>query len=404
LTQPTATQQPTAGPRIISVGGSQGGVGTSFVAANLAVAMAQAGKRVVLADLDLGGASLHLLLGLTLAKPGISTLLDPAGQVQEALTKTRIANLKLLAGSDDVAGKGALTHAERLHIERALRGLDADVVILDVGAGVGAFDFLQMGSQRIVVATPQVTSIHEAYSFLKSAVLRTVRHHVEEVLDLALLDPPTPKNEGEKIAEVLDRIREIDTALAEKISGVLNRFGAYLFGNQVHDPSQVGVFQAVSKMTLDHLAISVPILGWLRTSPRVADSINNQSPLLSGGGNSEEARVFRSVADALLLEPGAPRHEHELLPELGSSAPAARGASAPDKAAPLVPSLPPQEPAAVMPPESVAVPAPERVTPRVYVRPPRRGRPKSETHLTDEGNQRRRKLNLPGMPPGRAQK
>jgi len=48
---------------IIPVAGGKGGVGKSFVTANLAVALAQAGKSVIAVDADLGNSNLHTLLG-----------------------------------------------------------------------------------------------------------------------------------------------------------------------------------------------------------------------------------------------------------------------------------------------------------------------------------------------------
>ena len=74
------TKPSTAGTRIISVGGGKGGVGKSLVSTNLAVTIAQAGHEVVLCDLDLGAANLHLMLGLTHPRPGITTLLSGDGE------------------------------------------------------------------------------------------------------------------------------------------------------------------------------------------------------------------------------------------------------------------------------------------------------------------------------------
>ena len=50
--------------RILPIASGKGGVGRSLIAANLSIAMAHAGKRVVLAELDLGGSNLNVMLGL----------------------------------------------------------------------------------------------------------------------------------------------------------------------------------------------------------------------------------------------------------------------------------------------------------------------------------------------------
>src|SRR5574342_354126 len=52
-------------PRIWAVGGGKGGVGKSVVAASLAAAIAGTGRRCAVIDVDLGGANLHTLLGVS---------------------------------------------------------------------------------------------------------------------------------------------------------------------------------------------------------------------------------------------------------------------------------------------------------------------------------------------------
>ena len=49
---------------IVSIGSGKGGVGKSVIAANLSMLLAKQGKRVVLADLDVGGADAHILFGM----------------------------------------------------------------------------------------------------------------------------------------------------------------------------------------------------------------------------------------------------------------------------------------------------------------------------------------------------
>src|SRR5262249_51914964 len=104
--------RPRSVARIISIGGGKGGVGKSIVAANLSAVIARAGKRVVLADLDLGAANQHLLLGIDQPKGGIDALLGKGSNddVTGALSDTPIPNLKLLAGSGASVGAANISH------------------------------------------------------------------------------------------------------------------------------------------------------------------------------------------------------------------------------------------------------------------------------------------------------
>ena len=81
--------------QIIPVAGGKGGVGKSLIAANLAIALAQAGKKTYLIDMDLGASNLHLILGEYGAKKGIGTFLSKASKFDEIITKTQYENLFL---------------------------------------------------------------------------------------------------------------------------------------------------------------------------------------------------------------------------------------------------------------------------------------------------------------------
>ena len=187
---------------------------------------------------------------------------------------------------------------------KKIRALGADVVIVDVGAGVSfnVLDFFELGSQRLLVVTPQVTSIQTAYSFLKGAVLRTLRHHAEKN-DGARAAGAGPHQQGEREGQPpAGAPAEEHPAFAEAVFKVLSRFGAQIVGNQVFEQNQTGIFHAVSRMINDFLGISVPILGYVGISRRIRESINQRRPMLLGNQIDENTKVFREMAEALLLE------------------------------------------------------------------------------------------------------
>jgi flagellar biosynthesis protein FlhG len=298
----TIAAQPAARSRVITVGGGKGGVGKSLIALNLAAALAQDGHRVVIADMDLGAANQHLLLGILNPGPGLQALLDKSvTEAKDCLVDTPVPNLRLLPGTSGVLGAANVAYAQKVMLLRKLRALEADIVIVDVGAGVGynALDFFDLGLRKLIVTSPQVTALHDAYAFLKSAILRLLRHSVEEDIDAALLEPATSSTATEKVVQILARLRQIRPDLADRVFGQIEHFGACMIGNQVVNDAHAGVFAAVAHTMQDYLGVKVPVLGWLRSSPAIHDSVNSRRPLALDP-RSRDAVAFRTLARALL--------------------------------------------------------------------------------------------------------
>jgi flagellar biosynthesis protein FlhG len=313
--------------RIITVGGGKGGVGKSIISSNLAIAMAQNGHRVVLVDCDLGAANQHVLFGIDKPLPGLQALVDrKIDSLTPAMTPTALTNLHLVAGTGASVGAANISHGEKQRIMKKIRALDADVVVVDVGAGVSfnVLDFFELGSQRLLVVTPQVTSIQTAYSFLKGAVLRTLRHHAEKTSEIDLLEPAIASRENEKVSNLLARLREQHPDFGEAIFQILARFNAQIVGNQVFEENQTGIFHAVSRMISDFLGINVPILGYVGVSRRIRESVNQRRPMLLGGLKDENAKIFRDMAETLLAEDVS---IDDLLIDEEDADPAAGGAS-----------------------------------------------------------------------------
>lgn len=297
---------------IITVGGGKGGVGKSILSLNLAAVLAQDGHRVVIADMDLGAANQHLLLGLPSPAMGLQAMLDKSvGEAKNCLTETQVPNLRLLAGTSGMLGAANITHAQKVLLLRKLRALEADIIVVDVGAGMGynALDFFDLGARKLIVTTPQVTALHDAYAFLKSAVLRLLRHNIEEDIDAALLEPATLSTSTEKVVQILARLRETRPGLADKVFTEIERFGACMVGNQVFKDAHAGVFGAVARTMHDYLGLKVPVLGWLRSSAAIHESVNSRRPLVLDRATKDTA-AFRSLARTLLAT--LPADDHDL--------------------------------------------------------------------------------------------
>jgi flagellar biosynthesis protein FlhG len=253
-------------PRIIAVGSAVAGVGKSVVASNLAVAIAGLGPHVVLVDLDLAAGRQQSLFGLKRSLPGVQAWLDGKIETLESsLTSTGIRNLHLVTG----ASSGAPLPPERRHdLARQLLQLDGDVVIVDLGTGNrdDLLDFFAAGALRVLVAGPERATMEGAYAFLKGAVLRAEARY----------------GDGARAA--------------------LARFRGRLVGNNAHSPEETESFHAFSRLVREHLGIPLPVLGCLRGSDRIAQSVAAQRPLLARRGLDENVRAFHGMAEALLSD------------------------------------------------------------------------------------------------------
>lgn len=156
--------------RMIVVASGKGGVGKTFFSISLAQALARRGRRVLLADADLGLANIDVQLGIQ-PERDLSAVLSGKMTPIEAATPIPDAGFDVLAGR---SGSGALASLSPAALDAFLAALgDArqhwQDVVVDLGAG------LDMAQRRtaaaadllLVVATEEPTSLTDAYAVLK---------------------------------------------------------------------------------------------------------------------------------------------------------------------------------------------------------------------------------------------
>ena len=156
--------------QIIPIASGKGGVGKSLLAANLAVALGQGGKRVVLVDLDLGASNLHLVIG---QRPGIASLgtwFSGKTDFKDIIQPTDYQNVYFIAGGSQIPDLTSLKYNQKIRLIRNLKNINCDYLILDLGAGTHQFilDMFLLSPQGLIVSAPAVTATLNGYLFLKN--------------------------------------------------------------------------------------------------------------------------------------------------------------------------------------------------------------------------------------------
>ncbi|RMF89950.1 MAG: septum site-determining protein MinD [Nitrospinota bacterium] len=150
--------------RAIVITSGKGGVGKTTTTANLGVALAQSGKRVVVVDADIGLRNLDVVMGLE--NRIVYNLVDAIKgrcRLRQALIKDkRIENLFLLPASqtDD---KTAVTPEQMQQVSTELKK-EFDFILFDSPAGIeqGFRNAVAGADEAILVTTPEVSAIRDA--------------------------------------------------------------------------------------------------------------------------------------------------------------------------------------------------------------------------------------------------
>jgi flagellar biosynthesis protein FlhG len=171
--------------KVMAVTSGKGGVGKTFVSANLAAALAKLGLRVLVLDADLGLANLDVVLNLY-PKITLHDVFTGKAKLEEAIIRAPGGFSVLLAGSGMVE-YSRLTPEVRDDFLRIMNGLvpHYDVVLLDTGAGISdvVLFAVSLASEVLVVATPEPTSLTDAYATIKVLVGQQKRQTVRMVVN-----------------------------------------------------------------------------------------------------------------------------------------------------------------------------------------------------------------------------
>ncbi|MDE6874062.1 MAG: MinD/ParA family protein [Lachnospiraceae bacterium] len=244
--------------RVITVTSGKGGVGKSSISVNLAIGLARAGKRVIVMDVDFGLANIEVMLGIR-PEYNLADMMFRGKTLREVITKGP-EGIGFISGGSGIHELTKLTREQIVNLTMRLVELDelADVIIIDTGAGIAdaVLEFVAASTEVLLVATPEPTSITDAYALLKT-LNRKSEFSTENTSIKMIANRVTSENEGRE--------------LFEKINVVVAKF----------------------------LDFHLEYLGNIPQDEQVSKAIIRQKPIILSAPNSEAGKAIHELAEKL---------------------------------------------------------------------------------------------------------
>ena len=292
--------------QIIPVASGKGGVGKSLLSANLAIALGQAGKKVVVIDLDLGASNLHLVIGQPAPKKGIGTYLTGQGDFKSLIMPTDYENVSFIAGDSEIPGLASIKTKKKKDLINQFHTLDADYLILDMGAGthLTILDMFLLSPQGIIVTAPTVTATLNGYLFLKNTVFRMIYNtYKEESPAFKYLD--TLRRDASSmqrlyIPKLLDTLTSLDPETTALFKERMEKFRPRLVLNMIDDPKDADRAIKIRRSCQQYLGLNIEHLGVVYRDTTQDKALSSRLPVIIYKPQSIIAQAIYRIAEKII--------------------------------------------------------------------------------------------------------
>ena len=197
--------------RVISITSGKGGVGKTNITVNLAYLLAKMKKKTLILDADMGLANIDVILGLT-PKYNLYHVLNGEKTMREALIHGP-GGIMILPASSGIQEMSDLSKGQKFTLLDELRTVsgDMDFLLIDTAAGIaGNVMYFNMAADEIiVVASPEPTSLTDAYAIIKVLYQKHAKRYFRLLVNM-VRDPREGREVYQRLNQATDRFLNLN--------------------------------------------------------------------------------------------------------------------------------------------------------------------------------------------------
>jgi flagellar biosynthesis protein FlhG len=269
---------------------------------------------VAAVDLDLGGANLHLFLGVRAPARTLAHFWNGSNTaLADLCLPTDVPGLSLVAGDSSTLGASNIAHFQKQRLLRQLRALPADLVIVDLGGDTtfNTLDFLLHADERLVVTTEDPAAVLDAYNLVKVGLLRSLSQYLVAARERPAFSPPAEscctrfveacgRPAGPVLPAFLAELSALDAEAAQAVEGALAEFRPRLVLNQAGPPGARPVIERIREVCRQHLRIDVDLCHLVPADSQISQVTRRLTNVVHARLEGDGARAIWAIAHKLV--------------------------------------------------------------------------------------------------------
>jgi len=291
--------------KIWAIGGGKGGTGKTFITSSIGTYLAKNRRRVVLIDVDIGGANLHSFLGINRPKKSLTNFFDMGIPLKNLAVKTGIGNLSLISGDIHSLSSDSIKFTQKLKLFRHIMKLNRQYAIIDLGGGShnNTIDTFLIADKMIAVVEPEIIAVENMYHFIKNALFRKLRMSLKEYGFKEIIDHMWERREKYRIKnlrELIDCLKDSFSYIGDILDNEISDFTIYLILNKIRSSQDIFIGSSLKSILLKYLGINAKFVGYIEYDDSIWRSVRERRPFMLNYSLSRSAKEIEAFTENLI--------------------------------------------------------------------------------------------------------